>query len=62
MYFYLYRSPCDIEWRVSEEGEEVRVSTRTGRMIPFPHDSYEMEDGVLPSAYKGNQFVGLFCV
>uniref|UniRef100_U5EWJ8 Large ribosomal subunit protein uL24m n=1 Tax=Corethrella appendiculata TaxID=1370023 RepID=U5EWJ8_9DIPT len=26
----------DIEWRFTEEGEEVRVSARTGRIIPIP--------------------------
>lgn len=26
----------DIEWRYTEEGEKVRVSTRTGRIIPTP--------------------------
>lgn len=52
-FFLILRSPCDIEWRVRESGEEIRVSTRTGRIIPIPHDAQEMEDGVLPQAYSG---------
>ncbi len=46
------RKPCDVVWRYTEEGDEVRVSTRTGYVIPLPLDADKMEDGVLPGAYK----------
>ena len=49
----LYRKPTTAEWRYTEKGERVRVSTRTGRIVPLPDQSYELEDGVLPSIYQG---------
>lgn len=33
-----------IEWRYTEEGKEVRVSSRTGRIIPIPVSSAETVD------------------
>lgn len=36
--------PTKIEWRYTEEGEKVRVSTRTGRIIPFPASMEETKD------------------
>lgn len=36
--------PTDIEWRFTEEGERVRVSTRTGRIIPIPKQHSETAD------------------
>ncbi|XP_064618873.1 large ribosomal subunit protein uL24m-like [Lineus longissimus] len=46
--------PTEVEWRYSEQGEQVRVSKRTGRIIPLPREAYELEDFVLPSDYKEN--------
>lgn len=34
----------DVEWRYTEEGEKVRVSTRTGRIIPIPVAHSETHD------------------
>ncbi|XP_051162120.1 probable 39S ribosomal protein L24, mitochondrial [Leptopilina boulardi] len=44
--------PTEIEWRFTEEGEEVRVSKRTGRVIPIPNSDKETIDYKLPSLYK----------
>lgn len=33
-----------VEWRYTEEGEKVRVSTRTGRIIPMPKSHEETHD------------------
>ncbi|XP_019868916.1 probable 39S ribosomal protein L24, mitochondrial [Aethina tumida] len=41
-----------IEWRYTEEGEKVRVSTRTGRIIPIPPSSEETIDYKTKSTYK----------
>lgn len=39
-----------MEWRYTEEGERVRVSLRTGRIIPKPIE--EREDGIIPEQWK----------
>ncbi|KAK0161814.1 hypothetical protein PV327_008226 [Microctonus hyperodae] len=44
--------PTKIEWRYTEEGEKVRVSVRTGRVIPIPVTSQETIDYKLPHLYK----------
>ncbi|KAG9466024.1 hypothetical protein GDO78_017342 [Eleutherodactylus coqui] len=44
------RKPTEVEWRYTEEGERVRVSVRTGRIIPTP--IAQREDGVIPEQYK----------
>lgn len=44
--------PTEIEWRFTEEGEEVRVSLRTGRIIPIPIADKETIDYKLPHLYK----------
>lgn len=36
--------PTKVEWRFTEEGEEVRVSLRTGRIIPIPRRAEETYD------------------
>ncbi|XP_078048208.1 mitochondrial ribosomal protein L24 [Augochlora pura] len=40
-----------IQWRYTEEGEHVRVSTRTGRIIPIPPESKETIDYKSPDVY-----------
>ncbi|XP_063709989.1 large ribosomal subunit protein uL24m [Culicoides brevitarsis] len=42
----------EIEWRYTEEGEKVRVSTRTGRVIPIPEASKETIDYKDKRLYK----------
>ncbi|XP_032663945.1 probable 39S ribosomal protein L24, mitochondrial [Odontomachus brunneus] len=41
-----------IEWRYTEDGNHVRISTRTGRIIPIPHSSMETKDYKSPKLYK----------
>ena len=43
-----------VQWRYTEEGERVRVSLRTGRIIPMSKTAEdETEDMVLKSGYAG---------
>lgn len=50
----LYNSePTEIEWRYKEDGRKVRVSTRTGRIIPKPVGADELGDFVTPATYLG---------
>lgn len=35
---------CEAEWRFTEEGEKVRVSVRSGRIIPIPKMNEETRD------------------
>lgn len=44
------RRPTEVEWRHTEEGERVRVSLRTGRIIPKPIP--ERRDGIVPEQWK----------
>lgn len=44
------RKPTEVEWRFTEEGERVRVSLRTGRIIPKP--LVERRDGIVPQQWK----------
>lgn len=43
--------PTDVEWRYTEGGERVRVSTRTGRLIPIPKQAAETPDYKTKSTY-----------
>ncbi|XP_069138796.1 large ribosomal subunit protein uL24m-like [Argopecten irradians] len=52
------RKPTEFEWRYTEDGEKVRVSKRTGRIIPIPQD---VEDKIAldtgsKSTYKSKSF------
>lgn len=47
------RLGCQVEWRYTEEGDRVRVSKRTGRIIPIPKAAYETYDYKTPTSYKG---------
>ncbi|KAL7632274.1 UNVERIFIED_CONTAM: hypothetical protein RMT77_017379 [Armadillidium vulgare] len=38
------KKPTKVEWRYTESGEKVRVSTRTGRIIPIPVMAEETVD------------------
>nr|XP_046274287.1 probable 39S ribosomal protein L24, mitochondrial [Scatophagus argus]XP_046274288.1 probable 39S ribosomal protein L24, mitochondrial [Scatophagus argus] len=44
------RKPTEVEWKFTEEGEKVRVSVRTGRIIPQP--VVERRDGIVPQQWK----------
>ncbi|ALC40052.1 mRpL24 [Drosophila busckii] len=41
----------DFEWRFTEEGEKVRVSLRSGRIIPIPETNNQTHDYKTPNAY-----------
>lgn len=43
------RKPTEIEWRFTEAGERVRVSTRSGRIIPKPE--FPRADGIVPETW-----------
>lgn len=42
---------ADVEWRYTEEGEHVRVSLRSGRIIPIPEMNQETKDYKSVSTY-----------
>lgn len=48
----LVRQSSDIEWRFTEDGERVRVSTRTGREIPIPQSSEGTHEYQTRAGYK----------
>jgi len=43
--------PTDTEWRFTEKGDRVRVSLRTGRIIPLPSGAKELDDFINPLTY-----------
>ncbi|XP_065200644.1 large ribosomal subunit protein uL24m [Planococcus citri] len=43
--------PCDVDWRYTEKGERVRVSLRSGRIIPMPIKAQETYDYKTPKTY-----------
>lgn len=53
VHFYCYRQPSKIEWRFTEDGNKVRVSVRTGRIIPIPKLAEETYDYKTKGTYKG---------
>lgn len=46
-----FRKGTAIEWRYTQDGEYVRVSLRTGRIIPIPVSSQETVDYKTPDMY-----------
>ncbi|XP_056157826.1 probable 39S ribosomal protein L24, mitochondrial [Lampris incognitus] len=44
------RKPTEVEWKFTEEGDRVRVSLRTGRIIPKP--IVQRRDGIVPEQWK----------
>jgi len=47
--------PTEIEWRFTEDGDKVRVSKRTGRIIPMPTMAEETYDYKQAKTYKENE-------
>ncbi|KAF0295620.1 putative 39S ribosomal protein L24, mitochondrial [Amphibalanus amphitrite] len=47
--------PCTIEWRYNESGERVRVSTRSGRIIPTPTQAEETYDYKTAATYRESE-------
>lgn len=46
---------AEVEWRFTEEGEKVRVSVRTGRIIPIPKMNQETKDYKTESTYQAKE-------
>lgn len=44
--------PCDVTYRYTEDGAKVRVSKRTGQIIPIPPDNEATIDYAKKSTYK----------
>lgn len=49
------RLPTEVAWRYTEQGERVRVSIRTGRIIPKPVE--QREDGIVPELWVGKKLL-----
>lgn len=47
----IHTSLLQAEWRYTEEGERVRVSSRTGRVIPIPKLAEETPDYKTKATY-----------
>lgn len=47
--------PTEFEWRFTEEGEKVRVSLRSGRVIPMPASAEETMDYKSKKTYRENE-------
>ena len=50
--FKYLRKATDFEWRYTKDGDKVRVSLRTGRIIPIPASHDETVDYKEPTLYK----------
>jgi len=46
------REATPIEWRFTEDGQRVRVSVRSGRIIPIPVSNKETIDYKFPQFYQ----------
>ena len=46
---------CDIIWSYTEDGTRVRVSTRTGRILPIPSQAMETIDYKSADTYLENK-------
>ena len=51
----------EIEWRYSEDGQQVRISRRTGRVIPLPLEYETMTEGdnVNTEVYNGTTVINI---
>lgn len=47
--------PTEVEWGYTEEGEKVRVSVRTGRILPMSRKSIETHQYKSPATYAENE-------
>ena len=55
MYCMIYRQPCRIRYKFTEDGEKVRISRRSGMIVPKPPELKERRDLPSRSAYIGGQ-------
>lgn len=52
--FFIDSEPTDIEWKYTEDGKKVRVSVRSGRILPLPAAAEDYYDDFTQiSSYKG---------
>ena len=49
------KKPCSVEWREDEEGNMVRVSSRSEREIPIPKEAYSTINYKSPRLYKDEE-------
>lgn len=52
-FFRVCSKPTKVEWRYTEEGKKVRVSVRTGRILPIPLMAEETMDYKSKQTYFG---------
>ncbi len=50
--FHKIRKPCETAYRYTADGERVRVSKRTGQIIPIPPDAESTVDYKSKRTYK----------
>jgi large subunit ribosomal protein L24 len=43
---------CEVEWRFTEDGQRVRVSTRTDHVLPVPSQAFSTKDYKTKAGYK----------
>jgi hypothetical protein len=49
-----FSTATEVEWRHQEDGQKVRVSLRTGRIVPIPDEANDYhEDYTKIGGYKG---------
>ena len=53
LYLSLLRRATEIEWRYTEQGDKVRISKRTGLIIPIPITATETIDYKTKAGYAG---------
>ncbi|XP_060849063.1 large ribosomal subunit protein uL24m [Rhopalosiphum padi] len=46
---------CTVEWRFTETGDKVRVSSRSGKIIPIPSLAKQTYDYKTPNTYKESE-------
>ena len=47
----VHEKGCEAEWRYTEDGERVRVSLSTGRILPIPEVARATADFMAPESY-----------
>lgn len=45
----------DVEWRFTEDGERIRISQRSGHILPIPSEAYQTIDYKVPVGYFENK-------
>lgn len=53
----MFRKGTQVEWRYTEQGEKVRVSKRTGHIIPIPVSATETIDYKTKAGYPGMHLI-----